>query len=48
MVPAGMEIKLAALGAALLKGPWPSTKTLPASNLWSQQTTVIYAVRRMG
>ena len=43
------ELKLAALSAALLRGPWPKTDTLPASRLWSDnKPTVVFAIRRMG
>jgi hypothetical protein len=44
------EIKLAALGAAVLKGPWPQVTAMPAANLWKDESrpTVIYAIRRLG
>ena len=42
--------QLSALSAALLNGPWPSSKTLKAGELWKNedQPLVVYAVRRMG
>ena len=45
-----LEIKaVAALGAALLKGPWPQLTAVPAANLWNDdRPTVVYAIRRMG
>ena len=40
---------LAALGVAILKGPFPATNTLPASKLWADgKPTVVYAIRRLG
>lgn len=42
------DLKLAALATAVLRGPWPSTTTLQAGALWSEQPTVVYAIRRMG
>ena len=40
---------LAALASASLRGPWPATKTLKGSDLWSDgKPTVVYAIRRMG
>jgi len=41
-------LDISMLAGALLRGPWPSTSTLPANTLWKDQTTVVYAVRRMG
>ena len=45
-----LDFKLAALGAAILRGPWPKTEALKANELWKDGSppTVIYAVRRMG
>ena len=48
IMPVLLGSDMSSLGATLLRGPWPSPSTLQASALWSDQTTVIYAIRRMG
>jgi hypothetical protein len=48
IMPVLLGSDMSSLGASLLRGPWPSPSTLQASALWSDQTTVIYAIRRMG
>ena len=40
--------QLATLSAALLRGPWPSNKSMQASELWNDRPCVVYAIRRMG
>jgi len=40
---------LAALSAASLRGPWPTTKTIKGGDVWNdKRPTVVYAIRRMG
>ena len=50
IMPFALELKaVAALGAAVLKGPWPQVAPMPAANLWKDdRPTVVYAIRRMG
>lgn len=48
IMPVLLGSDMSSLGASLLRGPWPSPSTIQASALWSDQTTVIYAIRRMG
>lgn len=44
-----VNINLLALGASVLKGPWPTLSSQPASKLWQDgQPTVVYSIRRFG
>jgi len=51
-MPGGLlgAAQLAALGAAVLKGPWPTSKVLKGKDLWADKSkpTLVYAVRRLG
>ena len=40
---------LQSLAAVTIKGPWPATRNMKATDLWSDgKPTVVYAIRRMG
>ena len=47
-MPSFGSTQLAALSAAMVRGPWPTNKTIRGGDIWADRPAVVYVIRRMG